>query len=195
MPGGLFVPRLARRLAAQPGGGGPRRTGADHRRRHDAAVAAARGPAAAAGVRDHAAPRPGHQAHVVAAGPDAGPRGPAAGHHGPVHGARAGRLGRGPGDHLQRGAGRGDRGRPGPVSAGRAAAVVRATGVSRRGAAGAVGRAEDVGPDGRGGGDAARPPRRRRHHQEPGPRPDTRYPVAVGRQVGAAGRVAPSHGE
>lgn len=184
VPGGLLVPRLARRVAAKPGGGGPRRTGADHRRGR-AAVAAARGrPVPAAGVRDHAAPRPGHQAHVVAARPDARPRGPPARGHGPVHRARAGRLGRGPGDHLQPGAGRVRR-------SGRGTRAVRAARTYRGAAVVAAAAAAAVVPGGR----PARPPGRGRHHQEPGPRPDTRYPVTVGRQVGAAGGVAPSHGE
>lgn len=104
LSGSVFVPRLARRVATQSRGGGPWRTGTDHRCGH-AAVAAARGPAvtvvATSRVRDHEAPGAGHQAHLVATGPDAGLQGAPAQNYSPVHGSRFGRVGRGLGDYLQ----------------------------------------------------------------------------------------------
>lgn len=174
LSGGVFVPRLARRVAAESRGGGPRRTGADHRVGR-VAVAAARGRAvavvAASRLRDHATSRTRHQTHVVATGPDAGLQGPHARDDGAVHVARAGRLGRRAGHHLQ------------------PSAVRRR---SRRRAANHRVRTVVVVVSGR---RSARLARRRHHHQESRPRPDTRYTVTVGGQVGATRRVAPSHGK
>lgn len=179
MPGSVFVPRLARRVAAQPGGGSPRRTGPDHRGRH-AAVAAARGPGVhAPRVRDHAAPPAGHPAHVVAAGPDARLQGPSAQDHGPVHGTCAGRVRRGPGHHLQPGRSAGRRTCRAAAVAAVAAAASNRFRLGRR-------RTDD----------SARSPRRRRGHQKPRPRPDPRYPVTAGRPVGPSSRrVTPADGE
>lgn len=181
MPRSLFVPRLARRVATEPRGGGPRRTGTDHRVGHASVAATDRTvvDVAASRLRDHAAPRSGHQAHVVAARPDAGLQGPSAENDGPVHGPRAGRLGRGSRHHLQSGTDR-----PAPVRRGhrrRSRRGLRHSGAHRRRS---LGRHH-----------SARSPRRRHHHQESRPRPNTRYPVTVGRQIGSSRRVAPPHGE
>lgn len=180
MPGSVFVSRLARVVAAQPGCGGPRRTGADHWVGH-AAVAAARRPfVAATRLRDHATPRARHQAHVGAVGPNARLQSPLAQDHGPMHRPRAGRLGRGPRNHLQPSRRRADgrfRRRP---------ATVSATASRHRGRGRGI-------PDA--GHHVARSPRRRRHYQESRSRSDTRYTVTAGRQIGAPRRVSAAHGE
>lgn len=100
--GSVFVSRLARRIATEPRGRGPRRTGPDHQWGHAALATARRRPAVAASrVRDHAASWARHQAHVGTTGPDARLHGAPAQNDGSVHGSRAGRVGRGPDDHLQ----------------------------------------------------------------------------------------------
>jgi len=185
LPGSVFVPRLARRVATEPRGGGPRRTGADHRVGHVAVAAAGcdNRPVlrvAASRLRDHAASRARHQTHVVAAGPDRGLQRPSARDNGPVHRPRAGRLRRRPGHHLQP---------RGPNACRRRGVVSLRDAVT-------LALALVVVPDGGGGRlSSARPARRRRHHQESRPRPDTRHPVTVGRQVSAPRRVSPSHGK
>lgn len=182
MSGSLFVPRLARVVAAQPGGRGSRRARADHRRGH-VAVAAAHGPQVAASrVRRHEASRTRHPSHLVTARSDARLQGPTVSQHGPVYRPRTGRLGRGSGHHLQSG---GHRGR----STGRCAATTDGLFGWSGPVANCRRRRLATRPY------APRPPRRRRHHQEPRSRPNTRYPVTVGRTFCVPRGIAPAHGK
>lgn len=194
LPGSLFVPRLARRVTTQPRGGGSRRTGPDHRFRY-ATLAAAGWPAltvrTTSRVCDHAAPGPGNQAHLVPTGPDARLQGAPAQNDGAVDGSRACSLGRGSGDHLQPGAGQ-RRARP---TSSRRVRGRQGCGVSRLTTVGPRGHSSTHTVIPYGCRSFARPPRRRHNHQEPRPWPDSRYPVTVGCQVGASGRISPPHGE